>query len=67
MRKKSIVAPDWWDYTTLDRELLEDAAELTAEDVLQMSRPGFTVKSYDTLESAGRSGRPSSFPWSRRW
>jgi glucosamine-6-phosphate deaminase len=51
MRKKSIVAPDWWDYTTLDRELLEDAAELTAEDVLQMSRPGFTVKSYDTLES----------------
>ncbi len=50
MRPLSKVAPDWWDYTTLDREILDDAARLTAEDLLQLSRPGFTVKFYDTLE-----------------
>jgi glucosamine-6-phosphate deaminase len=45
------VAPDWWDYTTLDEEILKDAARLSPEDLLQLSRPGFTVKIYDTLES----------------
>ncbi len=50
MRSLSKVAPDWWDYTTLDREILDDAARLAAEDLLQLSRPGFTVKFYDTLE-----------------
>ncbi len=50
-RRKSIVAPEWWDYTTLDREILEDAAKLTPEDMLQLSRPGFQVVFYDTLES----------------
>jgi glucosamine-6-phosphate deaminase len=50
MRPISKVAPDWWDYTTLDREILDDAARLTAEDLLGLSRPGFTVKFYDTLE-----------------
>ncbi|MCJ7549234.1 MAG: glucosamine-6-phosphate isomerase [Anaerolineae bacterium] len=49
-RPLSKIAPDWWDYTTLDRELLDDAARLTADDLLQLSRPGFTVKFYDTLE-----------------
>jgi len=44
------VAPDWWDYTTLDREILDDAARLTVDDLLQLSRPGFTVKFYDTIE-----------------
>jgi glucosamine-6-phosphate deaminase len=34
----------------LDREILDDAARLAAEDLLQLSRPGFTVKFYDTLE-----------------
>ena len=47
----SKVAPQWWDYTTLDEEILDDAARLTAEDLLQLSRPGFTVKFYETLES----------------
>jgi glucosamine-6-phosphate deaminase len=46
----SKVAPDWWDYTTLDREILDDAARLTAEDLLGLSRPGFKVIFYDTLE-----------------
>lgn len=50
MRPLSKVAPDWWDYTTLDREILNDAARLTARDILQLSRPGFTVRFYDTLE-----------------
>ena len=50
MRPLSKIAPDWWDYTTLDREILDDAARLTPEDMLALSRPGFTVKFYDTLE-----------------
>jgi glucosamine-6-phosphate deaminase len=48
-RSLSTIAPDWWDYTTLDKELLQDAAKLTADDLAQMSRPGFTVKIYDSL------------------
>jgi len=51
MRKVSKVAPDWWDYTTLDDELLDDAARLTADDLLSLSRPGFQVRFFDTLES----------------
>jgi glucosamine-6-phosphate deaminase len=50
MRPLSKVAPEWWDYTTLDWEILNDAARLTANDILQLSRHGFTVKFYDTLE-----------------
>jgi glucosamine-6-phosphate deaminase len=50
-RPLSIVAPEWWDYTTLDREILDDAAKLTPEDILHLSRPGFEVRFYDTLES----------------
>jgi len=50
MRPISKIAPGWWDYTTLDREILDDAARLTADDLLALSRPGFTVKFYDTLE-----------------
>lgn len=46
----SKIAPDWWDYTTLDRSILDDAARLTAKDLEQMSRPGFTVKFYDTVQ-----------------
>ena len=51
MRNLSKVAPDWWDYTTLDKQILNDAARLTAKDLSGLSRPGFTVKFYDTLES----------------
>ena len=50
MRPLSRVAPDWWDYTTLDREILDDAARLTPDDLLGLSRPGFQVVFYDTLE-----------------
>ena len=50
MRAISLVAPGWWDYTTLDRALLNEAAGLTPEDLLGLSRPGFSVRFYDTLE-----------------
>jgi len=49
-RAISKVAPDWWDYTTLDPHLLADAAALTAEDLIGLSRDGFEVAIYDTLE-----------------
>jgi len=50
-RPLSVVADGWWDYTTLDREILADAARLTAEHILGLSRPGFEVVFYDTRES----------------
>jgi len=50
MRKLSSIAPDWWDYTTLDNDILRDAARLTAEQMVGLSRPGFRVVLYDTLE-----------------
>lgn len=49
-RRLSKIAPDWWDYTTLDSSILEDAAKLSEKDVAQLSRPGFTVKFYDTVQ-----------------
>ena len=49
-RKLSSIAPDWWDYTTLDAEIIRDAANLTAEKMQKLSRPGFKVVMYDTLE-----------------
>ena len=49
-RKLSSIAADWWDYTTLDDALIRDAAALTPERMGQLSRPGFKVVMYDTLE-----------------
>ncbi len=49
-RKLSHIAPEWWDYTTLDDELINDAASLTADQLQQLTRPGFKVVFYDTLE-----------------
>ncbi len=49
-RAISKVAPDWWDYTTLDGDLLADAATLRERDLLQLSREGFKVHFYETLE-----------------
>ncbi len=50
MRPQSQVAPGWWDYTTLDREILDDAARLTEDDVRGLSRDGFEVRFYETAE-----------------
>lgn len=49
-RKESILAPGWWDYTTLDEKILNDAAKLSVKDMEQLSRKGFKVVIYDTLE-----------------
>src|SRR5687768_10070124 len=49
-RQLSTIAPDWWDYTTLDSTLLEEAARLTPEIMGKLSREGFRVVFYDTLE-----------------
>jgi glucosamine-6-phosphate deaminase len=50
VRAKSKVAPDWWDYTTLDRAILDHAARLSAQDLAGLAREGFAVKFYDTVE-----------------
>ncbi len=51
MRNISKVAPGWWDYTTLDNEILSDAAKLTPDDLAALARPGFKITFYDTLEA----------------
>jgi len=51
MRNMSKVSSGWWDYTTLDEEILKDAARLSIDDIKRLERPGFAIKFYDTLES----------------
>lgn len=48
-RKLSVISPGWWDYTTLEPEIIQGAARLTAEQVWKLSRPGFRVVVYDSL------------------
>lgn len=50
-RNISKVAAGYWDYTTLDPKILNDAAKLTERDIKKLARPGFSIKFYDTLES----------------
>lgn len=52
MRKTSSIAPDWWDYTTLelDQEVVDEIARLTPEEMINLSRPGFKVVFFDTVE-----------------
>lgn len=49
-RRLSALSPDWWDYTTLDSDLIDAVARLTPRDLARLSRPGFEVRLYDTLE-----------------
>ena len=49
-RKPSAIAPGWWDYTTLDPELIAEVSRLTSRDLARLARPGFSVVIYDTLE-----------------
>ncbi len=49
-RPISKLAEGWWDYTTLDPEILADAAKLTVKDLQELDRPGFTVKFYETIQ-----------------
>jgi glucosamine-6-phosphate deaminase len=50
MRPLSRIAPEWWDYTTLDREILDEAGRLTADDLPGLARDGFAIKIYDTSD-----------------
>lgn len=50
MRNRSNIAPDWWDYTTLDKALLDEAAALTEKDIQGLARKGFLIHFYETLE-----------------
>ncbi len=50
MRAASSVAPAWWDYTTIDRQLVDEAAKLTPAAMLAFGRDGFRVVMYDTIE-----------------
>jgi glucosamine-6-phosphate deaminase len=45
-----MLAPEWWDFTTLPDDLLNEAARLSQKDMPHLSREGFRVKFYDTLE-----------------
>src|SRR5437867_3705390 len=49
-RPISTIAPGWWDYTTLPREMLEEVSRLTPADMQKLQRDGFRVVMYDTLE-----------------
>ena len=49
-RPVSKVAPGWWDYTTLEPDILIDAANITEKDLQHLARPGFKVSFYETLE-----------------
>lgn len=49
-RPLSKLAPDWWDYTTLDPQLLREAARLDEAKIRSLERPGFRIVFYDTLE-----------------
>ncbi len=50
VHNSSAIAADWWDYTCLDKALIDEAARLTPRDLARLSRPGFRVVMYDTLE-----------------
>lgn len=52
MRRKSSIAPDWWDYTTLelDSKLTDKIAAMGPQDLINLSRPGFKVVFYNTIE-----------------
>ena len=51
MRTLSKLAPGWWDYTTLDKELLDDAASLDEKAIEGLAREGFQIRMYDTREA----------------
>ncbi len=48
--RTSSISADWWDYTCIPKELVDEVARLTPRDIEKLSRPGFRVVMYDTLE-----------------
>ena len=58
-RPLSSIAPGWWDYTTLDRDLLDDAARLRPEDLLTLGAARVPRRCSTT--------RSRTSTWPRRW
>lgn len=48
--RPSSISADWWDYTCLPLDIVDEVARLTPRDLEKLSRPGFRVVFYDTLE-----------------
>ena len=50
MRSLSKISPDWWDYTTLDRAILDEAAKINIDNLKSFERPGFKINIFDTYQ-----------------
>ena len=50
LRRQSLVAEGWWDYTTLDSEILDEAEQLSIKDLEHLDRDGLRIVMYDNLE-----------------
>ncbi len=50
IREVSKLSQQWWDFTTIDQSIINDAAKLTLKDIEQLARPGFEVHFYDSRE-----------------
>ena len=50
MRAFSKISQDWWDYTTLDRDILDAAARITLDTLKSYERPGFKINLYNTFQ-----------------
>jgi len=48
--RTSSISTDWWDYTCLPKDLVDEVARLTPRDIEKLTRPGFRVVMYDTVE-----------------
>ena len=50
MRNMSMVSSEWWDYTTLDPQILEAAAKLSVQELCALRKRGFTIKLYHSRD-----------------
>lgn len=46
----SLVNENWWDFTSLDRELTQRAAALSLEDIIKLGNNQCEIKIYDSLD-----------------
>ena len=46
----STIAPQWWDYTCLDKDILSAAAKIELSDLPKLQRKGFKIDIYPTLQ-----------------
>jgi len=55
-RAISKISADWWDYTTLDEDLLKDAAALEEKDIRQLATRVVTLHPMTLIQNARTSG-----------